>query len=132
MPVGRKPALRKENAPLTRHPYAPRWLSDDAAAEWRRVIPELVERRILTEADLGSLENYCIAIGTIRECERIMQAEGRIVHTPSGPKRHPASTMQKDATIVARQLASELGLTPVSRSRPSVRDDGDDDSLLDL
>ena len=34
----------------------------------------------------------------------------------------------------ARLLAAELGLTPVSRSRPAIRDDGDgeDDSPLDM
>ncbi|MGY0575937.1 P27 family phage terminase small subunit [Bradyrhizobium sp. RDM12] len=37
-----------------------------ANAEWRRVMPELAKRRILTIADLGSLESYCIAIGRIR------------------------------------------------------------------
>jgi phage terminase small subunit len=41
--------------------------------------------------------------------------------------------MQKQAMDAARQLAAELGLTPISRSRPLMRDlfdrPGDDDPL---
>jgi phage terminase small subunit len=33
----------------------PAWFSKHAKAEWRRVMPELTERRILTPADFGSL-----------------------------------------------------------------------------
>ena len=55
--------------------------------------------------------------------------DGRLVSL--GIKRNPAVGIQSDAMTRARLLAAELGLTPVSRSRPSIRDDGDDDSLLD-
>jgi P27 family predicted phage terminase small subunit len=130
MPTGRKPKLVPEAAPIKEILEAPEWLDEDAAAEWRRIMPDLTARKILTDADLGSLENYCIAIGQVREAERILRAEGLVVETKAGPKRHPASTVLKDAMTLARQLASELGLTPVSRSRPAVRDDSDDDDLL--
>jgi phage terminase small subunit len=39
-------------------------LSADGKGEWRRVVPLLIERRILTDADL---ESYCVAIGSMRE-----------------------------------------------------------------
>ena len=40
--------------------------------------------------------------------------------------------MQDQAIKTARQLAAELGLTPVSRSRPSVRDEDENDlSFMD-
>jgi P27 family predicted phage terminase small subunit len=132
MPVGRKPRLVVDNrARSTRLPYVPRGLGEDAAAEWRRVVPILVERRILTEADLGTLENYVVQIGIARECERILQAEGLIVRTRHGEtQRHPATNLLKDAVTVSRELACELGLTPVSRSRPAVRDADDEDDLL--
>ena len=45
MPVGRKPKLGTEKSPISRVAYVPRWLSADAQAEWRRVMPLLVERR---------------------------------------------------------------------------------------
>lgn len=129
---GTKPHLVVDNGAVKKAPTAPAWLSADAKREWRRVMPILVERRILTTADLGSLENYCVAIGQVREMERRLQEEGHVVETEQGLKRHPAVGIQSDAMTRARLLAAELGLTPVSRSRPAIRDDGDDDSLVDF
>jgi P27 family predicted phage terminase small subunit len=137
---GTKPHLVVDNSAVKRVPSPPAWLSKDAKAEWRRVMPILVERKILTTADLGSLENYCTAIGQVWEMERHLQEHGHVFEvfkdTEDGPislglKRNPAVGIQSDAMTRARLLAAELGLTPVSRSRPSIRDDEDDDSLLD-
>jgi P27 family predicted phage terminase small subunit len=122
---GRKPQLAVEANPLDASTRPPSWLSKHAKAEWRRVMPELVKRRILTPADLGCLESYCIAIGRIRELEILLRAG-------IDPK---LCRMQDKAMVTARQLAAELGLTPVSRSRPTVRDnddEGDDDNPLAL
>lgn len=108
---------------------APSWLAKEAKAEWQRVMPVLIERRILTEADIGSLESYCICIGRIRQCEVQIQKE------PDPEMRLKLIRVQDKAMASARQLAAELGLTPVSRSRPSVREEEDADegvSPLDL
>jgi phage terminase small subunit len=110
-------------------PQPPAWLGRAAKAEWRRVVPVLVERRILTNADLGSLENYCISQGTVRLAARQMARSGE----PELLLRF--HRMQMQAMQTSRQLAAELGLTPVSRSRPTIRTDDDDDvdlSPLDL
>ncbi|GGA81186.1 terminase [Brucella endophytica] len=122
---GTKPHLVVDNSGLKRVPAAPSWLSKDAKAEWRRVMPELVERRILTRGDLGSLENYCISIGRVREVEAQMQG------CDDPELMVKLFRVQDKAMQSARLLAAELGLTPVSRSRPSIRGDEDDDSLLD-
>ena len=126
---GTKPKLRTDAAALDELP-APAWLSDGAAAEWARVMPILAERRILTAADLGSLENYCTAIGQVGEMERHLQEHGHVIEVEGLWKRNPAVGVQSDAMTRARLLAAELGLTPVSRSRPSIRQDGDDDDEL--
>ena len=130
---GVKPRLVVDNSAVSKAPPAPSWLSVEAKREWKRVVPILVDRRILTTADLGSLENYCLAIGTVREMERQLQRDGHVVETENGMKRHPAVGIQSDAMTRARLLAAELGLTPTSRSRPSVRGDtpGDDLDFLD-
>ena len=39
---------------------------------------------------------------------------------------HPAIRVQHSAFTNARQLAAEMGLTPVSRSRPALNDDTDE------
>lgn len=122
---GRKPELAAASAPIDAVNKPPSWLGNAAKAEWRRVMPELAKRRILTAADLGSLESYCIAIGRIRELEKLLRAG-------IDPKLF---RMQDKSMATARQLAAELGLTPVSRSRPAVREndnEGDDDNPLAL
>lgn len=120
---GRKPELAADADAFDSPARPPSWLSKHAKAEWRRVMPELSKRRILTSADLGMLESYCIAIGRVRELEQLLRAgiDAKLFR------------MQDQAIKTARQLAAELGLTPVSRSRPSIRDDqGEDDSASDL
>lgn len=113
---GTKPTMRKTKNPVAKAPKAPSWLSKDGAAEWNRVLPILVERKILTDADMGSLENYCVATGRVREIERALQLNGI----------DPVFVRMQDKAIqTARQLADVLGLTPVSRSRPAVRETDD-------
>ncbi len=122
---GTKPHLVVDNGAISKTERAPSFLSKEAKMEWRRIMPALVKRRILTVADLGSVENYCIAIGRVRQVERqIQNAIGDI---------DPAMfRMQDKAMTTSRQLAAELGLTPVSRARPVIRDEADDGDLSDL
>jgi len=123
---GRKPEMKQEPNPLGYQP-APDWFGADAVAEWERVMPILEERRILTDADLGSLENYCVCVGQVRECERLLQQHGSVFEDDGKLIRNPAVGVQSDAMTRARLLAAELGLTPVSRSRPAIREDDTDD-----
>lgn len=129
---GRKPELGTDRNAIARTPKPPTWLSKDAKAEWRRIMPLLIERRILTDADMGSVENYCCAIGQVREMQRVVAVEGHVVSTDRGPRAHPAVKVQADAMTRARLLAAELGLTPVSRSRPAIREDDDDADVSPL
>ncbi|ALK09505.1 phage terminase small subunit P27 family [Blastochloris viridis] len=124
---GVKPHLVVNNDAVTRAPAPPAWLSPEAKKEWRRVMPILIERRILTTADLGSLESYCTSIGAMRDAQRILNEEGLVIEG----KRHPAFGIMNAAQTTARLCAAELGLTPVSRSRPAIREDDDADTLLD-
>jgi P27 family predicted phage terminase small subunit len=114
---GTKPNLVQAKDAIDHTKSAPGWMSKDAKAEWKRVFPSLVSRKILTQADLGGLENYCVAVGRVREIERELQKALDPVFV----------RMQDKAMQTARQLAAELGLTPVSRSRPSVRDNDNED-----
>ena len=118
---GTKPHLRQSHDAVTRPLPAPAWLATEAVKEWDRVMPILTERRILTDADLGGLENYCICIGRVRETEALIQ-DGQ-----EPDMMLKLARLQDKAMASARQLAAELGLTPVSRSRPAIREDGDNE-----
>jgi P27 family predicted phage terminase small subunit len=115
-------------------PRAPGWLSDAAKAEWRRVLPLLMERSILSRADLSVLASYCAAFGQVQDCQKILNDEGLVVEGKLGTKGHPAAQIQHRAQSQMRQYAAELGLTPVSRSRAAVvdRTEGDEWADFDL
>lgn len=125
---GGKPKLKTDAAALRSIPLAPAWLPATAGLEWDRVTPILVERKILTDADLGSLESYCLAIGQVRDCQAILAAQDSPFFAGENgvPRPHPAIRVMHAAMTHARQLAAELGLTPVSRSRPAISDEGED------
>lgn len=129
---GRKPqTIVAASSPVSDIGKPPAWLSKDAKREWKRVAPVLNERQTVTVGDLGTLENYCTAAGIVRQAQQLINNEGLIL----GGKRHPAFGIMNAAQTTARLCATELGLTPVSRSRPSMRDidqDDDDDNPLSV
>ena len=125
---GAKPTIVTDEEAITDIPPAPEWFSQGAREEWERVTPMLVQRRILTVADLGSLENYCVSIGRVREIEKRLSDVSARTNADVFSKLFRT---QDKAMQSARLLAAELGLTPVSRSRQGLRGGIDDDSLLD-
>ncbi|QDM27567.1 phage terminase small subunit P27 family [Tardiphaga sp. vice304] len=129
---GVKPAIVVAGT-IYRTPSAPAWLSRLGKAEWKKVATILVERRHLTDADLGTLAAYADAVAQLAESTQIVNREGMVIETKAGLRKHPAISIQMNARNQIRQLAVELGLTPVSRSRPSIREDGNaDDDLSPL
>lgn len=116
---GRKPAkIAVAGAPITEAPRPPAWLSKDAKAEWRHILPLLIERGVLTETDLAMVEAFCIAAGLAREIERARQKAGAIID----PK---LMRLQMQALQSLRQIGAEIGATPVSRSRPAIQEKKD-------
>lgn len=136
---GVKPHIRIEREPLADRP-APDYLSEHARAEWNRIVPLLAKRKILTEADVASVESYCMAVGTVREMDIEIQRVGAVQKVYKLDKdgnsvlvsvrKNPAVGIRNEAMTQSRLYASELGATPVSRSRPTVDDDDDDDDLF--
>lgn len=105
---GVKPSLSPDREALTKVPAAPKWFSDEAKSEWRRVMPRLIEDRIITKSDLAGVENYCLAMGRVREIETQLRLE---------PLNYKLCGLQTRTMQTARQLAAEYGLTPTSRAR---------------
>lgn len=121
---GVKPLLSPDREPLTKAPPVPKWLSDEAKLEWRRIMPRLIEDRIITKSDLAGVENYCLAMGRIREIETQLRLD---------PLDYKLCGLQTRTMQTARQLAAEYGLTPTSRARVGTtinNDDVDDDNPL--
>lgn len=133
---GRKPQhIRIDRNALMELP-PPEDMAEDAADEWRRTLPILAERRVMTEADLAMFESYCVMVGIARRAERDinengisaqvfrLDKDGNAVLT--GWRKNPAMSVLSDAINKARLLAAELGCTPASRSRPSIEENNAD------
>lgn len=121
---GVKPALNPDRDPLTKAPLAPKRFNDHARAEWKRIMPQLIARRIITKADLAGVENYCLAIGAANQIADIMSG------TPIPDLK--LGGLQIRYMQTAQRLAAEYGLTPTSRARVGAAgpDDDDDDNPL--
>ncbi|MFG1399911.1 phage terminase small subunit P27 family [Roseixanthobacter pseudopolyaromaticivorans] len=107
-------------------------MTPQACKEWRRVMPVLVERRVLSEADIHAVERFCEASGDIHISRAAIDKDGAYTLNRFGElKRHPAFATLREATAEARRWAAELGLSPASRSRAGTHED-DEDNPLDL
>jgi P27 family predicted phage terminase small subunit len=128
---GRKP-VEIVAGKVTNAPPPPAWLSRLGKAEFRKVVAIMMERNHLTDADLGTVAAYADAMAQLADSTRQINRDGMVITTANGLRKHPAISIQINARNQIRQLAAELGLTPVSRSRPSIRDENEDDlSFMD-
>ncbi|RGP37694.1 phage terminase small subunit P27 family [Pseudotabrizicola alkalilacus] len=117
---GVKPPIQPDVEALTKAPPIPAYLAEQAKAEWRRIMPQLISRRIITRADLAGVEAYCSAAGAARQIAEIINA----MPVPD----LKLGGLQIRYMQAARQLAAEYGLTPTSRARiGSAAPDADDD-----
>lgn len=108
-------------------PPMPDWLSEPARAEWERIVPILAAKRVLAETDLGVMAAYCAAVGDQQLAnEELLNSpryykSGGVGEKQLGGlwKEHPAAKASRELGQQIRLLASELGLTPSSRSKVS-------------
>ncbi|MDW9841311.1 phage terminase small subunit P27 family [Sinorhizobium meliloti] len=123
---GVKPSVSRDSNALTKAPAPPKHLSVYARAEWKQIMPGLIERGIITRGDLGGVEDYCRARGLVREIEDTLRASGDI--------DLKLCRAQDKAMQTARQLAAEYGLSPVSRARVGSASADDDEcgSMLSI
>lgn len=121
---GVKPPLAPDTDALIKAPPVPKHLAPHAKAEWKRIMPQLIARRIITKGDLSGVENYCAAVGAARTIADTMSAGGLPDLKLGG--------LQIRYMQSARQLAAEYGLTPTSRTRigAGLADDDDADNPL--
>ena len=124
---GVKPTIERDSNALTKPPSAPKHLSSYARDEWKRIMPGLIERGIITKSDLSGIEELCMSRGIIREIEAARRASKE-------PLDKVLFGMQNRAMQTARQLAAEYGLSPVSRARvgSASADDADEPNAMTI
>jgi len=119
-PVNPGPAFRRIA------PNPPTWLSREAAAEWRRVVPGLQRLELLKEEDRAALASYCETWATFVQASRLVQEEGMTIEAKQGTLAHPAVAIARAAGREVRAWAAHFGLTP-STEQALARGSGDGD-----
>jgi len=116
---GVKPSIFRDSNALAKVPAAPKHLSPYARAEWKRIMPGLIERGIVVRSDLSGLEELCTVRGLARTYTEALTVN---------PLDKVVFGMLNRALQTARQLSAEYGLSPVSRARVGGAPADDDDS----
>jgi P27 family predicted phage terminase small subunit len=144
---GKRPLNKNEPKPELGAPGCPTWLSIEAKAEWRRIVPKLDKLGLLTKVDRAALAVYCEMWATFVYAQRLVHQHGIIIlkktmeaETADGtviiyqhPVKNPALQVSRDAADKIRQFCAEFGLTPSARGRlelPEADEDGGLESLL--
>lgn len=109
-------------------PKCPSHLSVLARHEWKRIVSELGDLKVLSLAERASLELYCRAYGEWREATKTVEAEGRYYADEKGWKEHPAGKAMRQWAGICHKLLCEFGMTPSSRSRIAITDASETDS----
>jgi P27 family predicted phage terminase small subunit len=118
---GRRPLNAGEPRPQRKIPTCPAHLCPSAKAEWRRLAHQLHTLGILTELDRAPLAAYCQAYGRWVEAERKLKETPTLLKLPSGYLQHnPWLTIANKQLELMHKYISELGLSPVARTRVDV------------
>lgn len=121
---GRKPDPVPISGAVRKVPGPPKDMSVEAKKEWRRVLPALCERGVLSPADMHAVERFCEASGDIAIARAAIAKDGAYVPNRLGElKRHPGFATLREATAESRRWSAELGLTPASRSRAGTNEE---------
>ncbi|KDN86707.1 phage terminase small subunit P27 family [Kitasatospora cheerisanensis] len=109
-------------------PNPPTWLTREAAAEWRRVVPGLARLGLLKPEDRGALSAYCEAWSQFVEATALLKVEGLTIEAKQGLLPHPAVGIQRAAGRELRAWAAHFGLTPsTEQALARGADDGKDE-----
>lgn len=98
----------------------PKWLSDAAKKEWRRIAKIFAEEeKEFTDKDLKALEAYCTNYAKWQKCEQIIDEKGYSMEVGDNgyEQQRPEVCIANKAQTEMRAWAKELGLTPAARQR---------------
>ncbi|MGH7936119.1 MAG: phage terminase small subunit P27 family [Chthoniobacterales bacterium] len=136
---GKRKLNDKEPSAQLGEPEMPRDLPKAAAAEWKRIVPELQILVVLATVDRAALAAYCHAFARWFEAEREVKRLGIVVEEPiliMGEatdfvryKKNPAVTISEGAMKIMKSFLVEFGMTPSSRSRVRIEKPADDDPM---
>lgn len=138
---GKRALNAAEPAPPVGVPQMPKGLGKVAAAEWRSIVPDLIQLGVLTKVDGKALAAYCHAFARWFQAEREVERHGIIVEEPillMGEetgfvrlKKNPACNVSETAMKIMKSFLVEFGMTPAARSRVRIDKPKEADPLED-
>lgn len=130
---GRKPELKVIEGGLDHAPPAPPHFDADMAEQWRDIVQDLRDRKLLTMTMLGSVEMYVMALANVRKAQKSIDEHGVLVAGAEGAlKPNPASGLLWRSQAIVARLAAELGLTPAARAKTAQKPPEEEDDLFSL
>jgi P27 family predicted phage terminase small subunit len=135
---GKRPLPITEPAPEPGALVRPDWLDDYAGEMWDWLSPQLEKSRIARPVDSAAVVQYCVTYSHWRKaCEwvakhgpvmpvyRVVRTKGQGEETKVvDTKEWPQARQARQLGVLMCKLASELGITPASRTRVSTAEDG--------
>lgn len=100
-----------------------------ARLEWRRVVPVLKYTAGLAAVDAAALQDYCVCVARIDQCEREISRNGMLMLGERGWQKNGATTVVSQYRAQYKIYLREFGLSPSARvgmTPPGDDDDGDD------
>lgn len=113
----------------------PSHIPADMQSEWHVIVEDLKQRRVLTEAMMGGVNAYVMAMYNARIAQAEIDKHGVLITDAKGvPKKNPAIGFLGKSQSEILRLSAELGLTPASASRPKMKagDDKGDNAQSDM
>ena len=100
-------------------PSPPTWLSREARAEWRRVVPGLQRLDIVKPEDRAALATYCETWARFVDATRQVQRDGMTLVNPDSGRTyvHPCVQIANAAARQFLRYAQEFGLTASAEHR---------------
>jgi len=99
-------------------PDCPEHLDAAARAEWDRVTALLAETKLLKQTDRAVLAAYCQCYARWANAEEQLRKVGPVLMTPNKmPVQNPYLQIANKALDQLRKFTTELGFSPVARSR---------------
>jgi P27 family predicted phage terminase small subunit len=134
--------FRKDRAPKREYqprktkklPSPPSFLGKVAREEWRRVIPDLHAKGLLTVVDRGAITMYCQDWARWVQYEKFIDEMGATYVTENGyPVQRPEVALAQKYQAAAAARANSFGFNPAARTRievPEPKTEDPDDAFI--
>ncbi|GAG51434.1 unnamed protein product [marine sediment metagenome] len=123
---GGKPLPRDEPTPKSAAPSCPAHLKGEAAKEWKRITPLLLDLGLLGKIDRALLSQYCSAWSLFVRADREVETADLVMISDKGfPFQSPWVSIRRGAVEECVRIAGHFGMSPAARTRISVILEGD-------